>query len=191
MKKQLLTLIATAITSLCFAQKEIKVIVPIDSSTKEVEYSAIIKVEGISKDELYNRAKEWFVITYNSAQDVLQMDDKSAGKIIGKGTSSGKYKFMMSNTDYYLNYTLSVTVKDGRYRYEFSQFTVETLGKYSSGGRSSINQYLPSYKNEKGILYSASKKIIPHMDTMVKETAASLESFMKKSDKSQQSKDNF
>lgn len=191
MKKQVATVFLLIMATSCFAQKELKIKLPLDSSTNKVIYSSVINVEGINKEELYNRAKEWFVVTYNSAKDVLQMDDKVAGKIIGKGTSRGQYKFMLSNTSYYLNYTLSVTLKDGRYRYEFSQFTVETLDKYSIGGRSALEEYIPYYEKEKGILYSASKKIIPHMDLLVKETSSSLESALKKSSPRQQSKDNF
>ncbi len=192
MKKQILIAIALILTLNTYAQKKnTKVIVPIDSSTNDVAYSKVILVDGVSKDELYNRAKEWYVMTYNSAKEVLQLDDKNAGKIIGKGTTSGVYRFMMSNTDFYLNYTLSVTVKDGRYRYEFSQFTVETVSKHSVGGRASIMEYLPYYAKEKGILYSAAKVIIPHMDEEINRLSASLQAAMSKSSSGIKSKDDF
>ena len=54
---------------------------PIDSTTHLITYSEVVKVDG-NKDELYSRAREWFAKTYNSAKNVIQMDDKD--KIVGK-----------------------------------------------------------------------------------------------------------
>lgn len=57
----------------------------IDSISKKAEYTGIVQVAGVSKEELYTRARSWFVKTYKDADVVIQMDDKDAGKIIGKG----------------------------------------------------------------------------------------------------------
>jgi hypothetical protein len=51
-------------------------------------YTEVIQVDSISKNELYNRAKLWFTTVYNSAKDVLQMDNKDEGQKIGKAIIS-------------------------------------------------------------------------------------------------------
>ena len=60
------------------------------------------------------------------------MEDKDAGVIIGNGIIPVYYKYMGVNTqDGYINYTISVYVKDSRYKYEMTDFYHEP---YLSGG---------------------------------------------------------
>lgn len=87
---------------------------PIDSTTGKITLSEVLKVEGTNQDQLYSRAREWFVHTYKSADNVLQMDDKQAGKLIGKGWNPLRYNTVQ------MWYTFSVYLKDGRYKYEIS-----------------------------------------------------------------------
>ena len=47
-------------------------------------YEKILEVPNTSKDEIYVKANEWFVHTFNSAESVIQFQDKEAGKIMGK-----------------------------------------------------------------------------------------------------------
>jgi hypothetical protein len=57
---------------------------PIDPTTQKFTYSGVIDVDG-DKNELYMRARAWFVTMYKDADEVIQLEDKEAGKIIGKG----------------------------------------------------------------------------------------------------------
>lgn len=98
---------------------------PVDSSSKKISYAEVVTCKGLTKDDLYVRAREWFAKTYNSAQQVIQMDDKAAGKIIGKATARGSYYIMLTAFNYTLNYTMIVSCKDGRYKYEITDFTVK------------------------------------------------------------------
>lgn len=108
MKKILL--ICLIFSSKAFAQ------LPVDSNTHLVTYSGIVTVNG-TQEELYSRAREWFAKTYNSAQNVIQMDSKD--KIVGKALMQAYYK----GGDYgYINYTISLYLKDGKYKYEISNF---------------------------------------------------------------------
>jgi len=95
-------------------------------SQNELIYSEVIKVDSnISKSELYNRAKTWFVTTYNSSNDVLQLDDKENGQLIGRAIIKYKSKRTYMGSDLtigYIKYTIKIFVKDGRYKYEISNF---------------------------------------------------------------------
>src|SRR5687768_10177439 len=77
-----------------------KYTLPLDSVTNRVTFSEVVKIENATKDELFTRAREWFAKTFVSAQNVLQMDDRVSGKLIGKGSYG-------HNT----HYTVSITVK--------------------------------------------------------------------------------
>lgn len=105
-----------------------------------VVYTEVIKVDSTTKEELYNRAKRFFVETYKSANDVVQLDDKENGEIIGKGIFKVMYNqgiAGMQPTSVY--HTISVAVKDGRYKYEIRELIIDY---YSSGSRIGTS-YIP------------------------------------------------
>ncbi|MCA0933095.1 DUF4468 domain-containing protein [Lutimonas saemankumensis] len=86
-----------------------------------VIYTDVIKIDGKSGLELYNRSKDWFVENYNSANDVIQLDDKDRLKITGKGFFNEVIKVGMAKLDLDVYHTISIQAKDGRYKYEISQ----------------------------------------------------------------------
>ena len=102
---------------------------------KSFEYSKVIEVDSVSKTELYNMANEWFAKTYNSANDVIQLNDKELCKIIGKGRIQSYYKSLGTvHKTGYLSYTFSFEAKDGRYRYEISEIIHKFDGNSNGGG---------------------------------------------------------
>jgi len=113
-------------------------ILPIDSTTKQISYTKVIEVPGTTKIDLYSRANEWFAKTYNSSQNVLQAQDKEEGKLIGKALMKSTLKGFNAG---YVNYTISVFLKDNRYKYEVTDLAHEkgtsTLG---SGGALESNK---------------------------------------------------
>lgn len=98
-----------------------------------VVYTEVVKADSITKEELYNRAKRFFVENYKSANDVVQLDDKENGEIIGKGIFKVMYNqgiAGMQPTSVY--HTISVAVKEGRYKYEIKDLIIDY---YSPGTR--------------------------------------------------------
>lgn len=95
-------------------------------------YSEVIQVDGVSKDELFSRAKLFFVNTYNNATKVIQNEDKDSGIIAGKAITSDNIiigKFSGSGaTDAPATYTITLAVKDGRYKYTITDIVQEKLG---------------------------------------------------------------
>lgn len=100
------------------------------------EYSEVIQVEGKSTDQLYSSAREWFALTFNSANDVLQMDDPVAGKLIGKGSIhlsesyvAGKGLTAVPITlEWYPSFTIKVEVREGRYKCDVTDIIVKDIG---------------------------------------------------------------
>lgn len=90
--------------------------VPMDGN-KNVIYSQVVPIEGVTQDALYGKAKLWFANSFNSAQDVIQMDDKQNGVIVGKGITIINEPGMqpVRKTWYY---TIKIQVKDGKYKAE-------------------------------------------------------------------------
>lgn len=96
------------------------------------KYTEVINLDSsISQAELYNRARVWFIENYKSAKNVLQLEDKEAGILVGKGIipilydvrifskSKGDSFTMHQNLDVY--HTIRVYTKKGRYKYEIEE----------------------------------------------------------------------
>lgn len=95
-------------------------IFPLDENG-EIVYSEIVNVDSVSAKVLYVRAHQWFANTFKSAQDVIQLDDKEAGIMIGKGffeAVSARNNLIVS-----VYFTVEIQTKDGRYKYVFSNFS--------------------------------------------------------------------
>lgn len=156
-------------------------------TSKELIYTNVVKLDSITKaNELYSIAKSWFAEKYNSAQDVIQLDDKENGKIIGKGKF--KYNsnvFSYSNgTKGYISYTISIAVKDGRYKYEIKNFIHEgnslNPGGAASLGLITADEECPCTISTKGWRKKVWDDIKKQIEDCVSPIISSLNSYMEK-----------
>ncbi len=117
-----------------------------EEEDSKLTYEEVINVENASKDELYNRAKIWFVNSFNSSNDVIQMDNKEDGQIIGKAIFIYKPSMLQQSEQSKgpVKYTFSVFLKEGRYKYEVTNFIHEPNG--NSYGTLSVGLITPSEK---------------------------------------------
>lgn len=101
-------------------------------------YTEVVKVDSVYKNELYKRAKLWFVETYNSSKDVLQLDSKEDGILIGKALMEYNPKVFSRSglTKGNIKYTIKVFVKEGRYKYKITDFVHDPDG--NQYGKSSM-----------------------------------------------------
>lgn len=89
-----------------------------------ITYEKVLKAEGVNKSDLFFIISDWFASNYNSAKDVIQLNDKERGVIIGKGTMDYFYGEKRSNNSYngHLDYTIKIYVKDNRYKVILTSF---------------------------------------------------------------------
>lgn len=117
---------------------------PVDSTTHLVTFLRINNVPGVTKAELYARAREWFAVTFSTANKVLQMDDKENGKLVGRGSLTSTYTMkiglgMTMPSSYIIDYTINITIKDFKYRIIITDFQLKNT---SSNIESSIENVL-------------------------------------------------
>ena len=143
MKKVLLFLVVICVCTMSNAQLPMK--------DNNVVYEGIITVEGVEKDVLFDRIQEWFVKTYNSANDVIQIKDKENGKIMGKGVFSVNY-YQRKPT---ISHTISVFVRDGRFKY-----VIDQIGYKDVQGDSFVIENFPKSWAGKEKLYETVDKRI-------------------------------
>ena len=97
---------------------------PKDETTHKFAYRGVVEVGGVDADTLYGRAMAWVATTYRSANEVIQLDDPYAGRIIAKGN----FSFTAHGSQKSVNHTLTIEVKDGRYRYALTDFVISYAG---------------------------------------------------------------
>lgn len=92
-------------------------------------FTEVVLAEGVTADELYYRAREWFSRAFRSANNVLQMDSKEKMLFIGKGAIEippGSTFGPSKDATGYVRFTMSIYLKDGRYKYEVAVAKHET-----------------------------------------------------------------
>jgi hypothetical protein len=151
-----------------------------------LQFQEVVTVEATTRDQLYNAALAWFPEAFRSGKDVLQVQNKDAGMLVGTGAE--KYEpavFVGSScTSGLLRYRVTVEVKDGRYRYTIDGFTHEGGGPACHGagiswGLLTTNPISPSIKGfssgmEQQMWADMKKKATTLGDTLSKSLRAKL-----------------
>lgn len=115
------------------------------------EFELIDTLTG-NKDEIYVKAHEWISKTYGSAKTVIDMQDKQAGKLVGKALttvtiSSQSIYGRLAHEDE-VTYIMTIDVKDGRYRCVISHFNHKG-NSYTSGSTLYPGKSYGDLNNEK------------------------------------------
>lgn len=118
MKRTLLVILAV----LFFAAANAQPPVPIEEGTGRVVYTEVVTVDGANQAELFKRLDHWFNTFYKNPSSIIQSKDATTGKIDGKHTIyvynevNGK-----KNQFGQVKYTVTVEVKEGKYRYKVDE----------------------------------------------------------------------
>ncbi len=144
----------------------------------KITYTGVVQVDSLSSEELYKRSKRWFFDTYNSGKDVIQLDDKESGEIIGKGFFETYWESsFISGIGINVFQTIKVQVKDGRYKYEITDFKVKYYvapSKYASA--SNVDEPLETWNTWRE---ENCNKIRAKIDIQVKGLITSFEKFVR------------
>lgn len=131
----------------------------------KVTYSAVVQTEGISKDELYKRAKRWLAKNC----EIIKLDDKDI--IVGQGVFIMKPPILATFNQIYVWQIITIQFKDGRYKYDISDFRIKAYSVID-GSSSLIDDPI---ENHHAIMDNQIKKI----DPQVKDLILSLDKAMK------------
>jgi hypothetical protein len=71
---------------------------------------------NLSKDAIFARSLEWMAQTFVDSKQVVELQDKENGKIIGKGLT----EFMNGITPTPCRFTMMIEAKDNKYRVTYS-----------------------------------------------------------------------
>lgn len=85
------------------------------AKVEDLSFEEVIDLPGMSKEKLYIRANSWFVDIFNSAESVIQFQDKEEGRLMGKYVTDAE----MSVYNYLIKSTIQVDIKDEKVRLLF------------------------------------------------------------------------
>ncbi len=111
MKKLFLGFYFGLVVGLCFSQ-----------TPEEISYQNIVKVDSVSRDQLFHNALTWTQLLSDEDLAVVKRDSVD-GSLEGESsffvyTQTGIFKRVSGK----VSYLFSIDVKDGKYRYNFHRF---------------------------------------------------------------------
>jgi hypothetical protein len=150
MKKLLLVLAFLILTVSTYAQDGGVLGIPTNDKGY-AEYSSVVEVNNMSKDDLYLASLEWVNKTFNSGKTVTQTTDKEGGLIIGKALSSTlTYNNLGIKMDGgRFSYTFSIYCKDNKFKFVIENITYNK-GEMALAPGADLAEDFPS--NWKGLI---------------------------------------
>lgn len=143
-------------------------------SNGRVFYTDIDTVAGVSKNELYLRAKAFLATVFPDFKDGLKLDDKDLGEIRVRGffSTAEQHSYgaiaIASHLEFYA--ITDIQVREGRYKYEIYEFIIPSS---VAGVRDfTLEQYMYNRKRATKV----SKELTPYMQRYI----AALQAAMRK-----------
>ena len=89
-----------------------------------LSFTEVVPVERTPAKELYLRAVSWLAHSVVDAESVLEVQDRESGTLISKVAIPYEPNVAASeNVRGFITFTVTIMVKDGRYKYTISDFT--------------------------------------------------------------------
>lgn len=176
--KNRLVMAAMAISFACSAQQELRLgVLPLVDG--KVEYHRTFQIDT-SKQELFNRAKLWFLDVYANYNAVVQMEDTTRGRLVGKGNFSETWQVTFYATqNITVHHTVDLKISNGQYDVTVKQLRVQ----YFVSG----SQYIAAQNVDMGLETwpmtngKNAQRIVGQINDRVLAIIESLEGWMKES----------
>lgn len=123
--------------------------------TSKINLTEVVVVDStLKKDELFSRARKWFADSFVNSNNVLRVNDKESGELIGQGTFPGEQTRGLTTDKFTISFDVNIYVKDGRYKYEVTDIRHSCVGSYSTNGSGCVDM---------GVLLNSKEKVIEGM----------------------------
>ena len=117
MKKRKITIPLFFFLSFSLIQAQL---IMIDSETGEYKYEEVVRNDGLSKNQIKERAKKW-LNTYYTTIDSISEDSVGINQL---NAYKFTWTFIKKEIPIELYFDVVIQCKDNRYKYEFSNFRV-------------------------------------------------------------------
>ena len=156
------------------------------------QFQEVVKVDNsITKDQLYKKAKAYFVDVFTAAQDAFQFDDAQEARIVGKGRLTvSDYKSVFPSVAvlrWDINYNTEIICKDGKYRVRIYDIVVTKESHVSENNSRTVNFTIPDLyagmAKQRGSYKTLYPKVFNKMVADFKERMGTLKVYMDKNNK--------
>lgn len=86
-------------------------------------FEQVVTKEGKNAEEIYNLIKRWVAITYNSAKDVIQLDNPNKEITLKAKIDYKESSMTWAAASGYIDYTVDFLIKDNRFKVIIGPFT--------------------------------------------------------------------
>lgn len=93
-------------------EAEVKIVLVKEENSDNYYYEGIVPVEGVSKEEMFKRAKDWVLSNFKTGDNNIQFDEQSLSIY-----NSPIVK--MKRITNHLNFKIAIYFKDGKYKFRF------------------------------------------------------------------------
>ncbi len=155
------------------------------------QFQEVVTVGNTTKDQLYKKAKAYFMDVFIGVKDASQYDNGEEGKIIGKGQLSvSDYRSIFPSVTvlkWDVNYNTEVICKDGKYSIRIYDIVVTREAHASESSSNTVNFTIPDLYAGMAKQHGAYKTLYPEvfnkMVARLKERMSTIKEFMDKNDK--------
>jgi hypothetical protein len=119
--------------------------IPTDSVTGRFVVAEMVEVPAVSQNDLHDKVQQYLTKAFKAPSSTFQEDTEA--KIVFKGFRKLNVKTEKINTNYPLSFMLTVTFKDGAYRYKATDFSPDGINFYTPQSLKHPDQL--KFKNKK------------------------------------------
>ena len=133
----------------------------------------VVEVDSLSASEIYQKAQNWVQETYKNPDKVLKANIANEKiRIDGFATNAWWYKSLGITNSYNMEYTIEISFKDGRYRFEYiiGQFFID-------GGQKVLYDYRTFFKKN-GEIRKSYIDAVPSLELTMNELSQSFYNYV-------------
>jgi len=184
-KAALIAIAMLVSVSVSFAQKKKEPVIEIpefaiDEKTEMVVYNEVVQQKG-TKGALYDKALAWAMKYYKNPSNVLREKDKENGSLVAKSRFYTYYTDPKKGTKTRMGtieYTLTFSFKEGRYRYEITKIN------FKAQSYQGVEQWIE--RNQKEYNYATASYLV-QVDEELKKVIGDFKSGIAKTEKAAES----
>ncbi|OUJ68581.1 DUF4468 domain-containing protein [Hymenobacter crusticola] len=117
-------------SSRLYAQVTNAVTLPISARTQKVTYTERIPTTGVSRAELYARAKGWLAQSTSLTHAVPVTEKKEVGVLVARAKMTIPLLQARARIEQPIEYTIAINVQEGYYQYLLCDYQVIAGGKH-------------------------------------------------------------
>lgn len=104
-------------------EEEVKVVLVKEDNSDNYYYEGVVPVEGVTKEDMFKKAKEWVLSIFKTEDNNAQFDEQNLVILNSPTIVLEKYRGAPGD---FLNFKIKLLFKDGKYKFRFDNLIVKS-----------------------------------------------------------------